>query len=156
VVPLDRSFERFDADIAGRPKLISGNTQILFERMRVSENCVLNLKNKSHSITAKITVPESGAAGVIITQGGGVGGWALYAHEGRLKYCYNFFGIEYYCVTADEPIPVGEHQMWIEFAYDGGGMAKGGNVTLYHDSKAVGSGRVEETEPMVFSADETG
>jgi hypothetical protein len=73
--------------------------------MRVSENCVVNLKNKSHSATAEVTVPESGAAGVIVTQGGSVGGWSLYVHEGRLKYCYNFFGIEYYIVSADEPIP---------------------------------------------------
>ncbi|MDT7766167.1 MAG: hypothetical protein QOC63_5587 [Mycobacterium sp.] len=155
VVPIDdRSFERFDADIAGRPKLIEGNTQILFSGMRVSENCVLNLKNKSHSATAEVTVPEAGAAGVIVTQGGGVGGWSLYAHEGRLKYCYNFFGIQYYIVTADEPIPVGKHQMRMEFKYDGGGLAKGGDVTLYYDGKAVGTGRVEQTEPMAFSADE--
>jgi arylsulfatase len=122
--------------------------------MRVSENCVLNLKNKSHSATAEVTVPEAGAAGVIVTQGGGVGGWSLYAHEGRLKYCYNFFGIQYYIVTADEPIPVGKHQMRMEFKYDGGGLAKGGDVTLYYDGKAVGTGRVEQTEPMAFSADE--
>ena len=108
VVPLDdRSFERINPDHrrAG-PQLIRGNTQLLFAGMRVSENCVLTLKNKSHSVTANITVPESGANGVIVTQGGSVGGWSLYAHEGRLKYCYNFFGIEYYVVAADEPIPI--------------------------------------------------
>jgi arylsulfatase A-like enzyme len=155
VVPLDdRSFERFDADIAGRPKLIEGDTQVLFSGMRVSENCVVNVKNKSHTVTAQVTVPESGAAGVIITQGGGVGGWSLYAHEGWLKYCYNFFGINYYMTTADEPIPAGKHELKMEFAYDGGGMGKGGNVTLYYDGRAVGTGRVEQTEPMAFSADE--
>jgi len=122
--------------------------------MRVSENCVLNLKNKSHSVTAEVTVPEAGAAGVIATQGGGVGGWSLYAHEGRLKYCYNFFGIQYYMVTADEPIPAGKHQLRMEFTYDGGGLAKGGDVTLYCDGTAVGTGRVEQTEPLAFSADE--
>jgi arylsulfatase A-like enzyme len=155
VVPLDdRSFERFDADIAGRPKLIEGDTQVLFSGMRVSENCVVNVKNTSHMVTAQVTVPESGAAGVIVTQGGGVGGWSLYAHEGRLKYCYNFFGINYYMTTADEPIPAGKHELKMEFAYDGGGMGKGGNVTLYCDGRAVGTGRVEQTEPMAFSADE--
>jgi arylsulfatase len=155
VVPLDdRSFERFDADIAGRPKLIEGDTQVLFSGMRVSENCVLNVKNKSHSVTAEVTVPESGAGGVIVTQGGGVGGWSLYVHEGRLKYCYNFFGIEYYIVTADEPLPAGKHELKMEFAYDGGGMGQGGNVTLYCDGKAVGTGRVDKTQPMAFSADE--
>jgi hypothetical protein len=155
VVPLDdRSFERFDADIAGRPKLIEGDSQVLFSGMRVSENCVVNVKNKSHTVTAQVTVPESGAAGVIITQGGGVGGWSLYAHEGRLKYCYNFFGINYYITAADQPIPAGKHELKMKFTYDGGGMAKGGNVTLYYDGKAVGTGRVEQTEPMAFSADE--
>ena len=155
VLPIDdRSFERFDADIAGRPKLIKGTSQLLFSGMRVSENCVVNVKNKSHSVTAAVTVPESGAAGVIVTQGGAVGGWALYAHEGRLKYCYNFFGIQHYFVTADEPIPAGKHELRMDFSYDGGGMAKGGDITLYYDGTAVGNGRVEQTEPMAFSADE--
>ena len=155
VVPLDdRSYDRINPDIAGRPQLIRGNSQLLFSGMRVAEMCVLTLKNKSHSVTANVTVPESGANGVIITQGGHVGGWSLYAHEGTLRYCYNFLGIEHYFVTADKPIPAGKHQLRMEFAYDGGGLAKGGNVTLYYDGEAVGSGRVEQTQPMAFSADE--
>jgi arylsulfatase len=83
-----------------------------------------------------------------------VGGWTLYAHDGRLKYCYNFFGIEHYMITADTPIPAGKHQVRMEFKYDGGGLGKGGDVTLSYDGEAVGNGRVEKTEPMVFSADE--
>jgi arylsulfatase A-like enzyme len=155
VVPLDdRSFERINPDIAGRPQLISGDTQLLFSGMRVSENCILNMKNKSHSVTARLEVPDSGAGGVIVTQGGSVGGWSLYVHEGRLKYCYNFFGIEYYIVVADRPVPAGRHDVRMEFAYDGGGLAKGGMVTLYYDRTVVGTGRVERTEPMGFSADE--
>ena len=155
VVPLDdRSFERINPDIAGRPQLIRGNSQLLFSGMRVSENCILNLKNKSHNVTAQLAVPETGVSGVIVTQGGMVGGWTLYAYEGRLKYCYNFFGIQYFMVTADQPIPAGEHQVRMEFAYDGGGLAKGGNVTLYYDGQPVGKGRVEITQPMAYSADE--
>jgi len=155
VVPLDdRGFERINADIAGRPQLIRGNTQLLFDGMRVSENCVLTLKNKSYSVTANIVVPKSGANGVIITQGGSVGGWSLYAHEGKLKYCFNFFGIEHYITSATKAIPKGKHQVRMEFKYDGGGLAKGGDVTLYYDGKPVGSGRVEQTQPMGYSADE--
>ena len=155
VVPLDdRGFERINPDIAGRPQLIRGNTQLLFQGMRVSEWCVLTLKNKSHSVTANLVVPETGANGVIITQGGSVGGWSLYAHEGTLRYCFNFFGIEHYIVSADTPIPVGKHQVRMEFAYDGGGLAKGGDVTLYYDGQRVGAGRVEKTIPMGYSADE--
>jgi arylsulfatase A-like enzyme len=155
VVPLDdRGFERINSDLAGRPQLIRGNSQLLFSGMRVSENCILNMKNKSHSVTADIVVPDGDASGVIVTQGGQVGGWSLYAHDGRLKYCYNFFGIQYFIVAADEPLPTGKHQVRMEFAYDGGGLAKGGTVTLYHDGKPVGEGRVEITIPMGFSADE--
>jgi arylsulfatase A-like enzyme len=155
VVPLDdRGFERVNPDIAGRPQLIQGNTQLLFAGMRVAEMCVLTLKNKSHSVTAELTVPPKGAKGVIITQGGSVGGWTLYAKDGKLKYCYNFFGIEHYFAEADTPIPPGKHQVRMEFKYDGGGLAKGGDVTLYYDGKAVGKGRVDKTQPMGYSADE--
>ncbi len=110
----------------------------------------MNVKNKSHSVTAQLVVPETAVSGVIATQGGMVGGWTLYAHEGRLKYCYNFFGIQHFMVTADQPIPAGEHQVRMEFAYDGGGLAKGGDVTLYYDGQPVGKGRVEITQPMAF------
>jgi len=155
VVPLDdRGFERINPDIAGRPQLIRGNSQRLFSGMRVSEWCVLTIKNKSHAVTADLVVPKGGAEGVIVTQGGSAGGWTLYSHEGRLKYCYSFFGIEHFMVTASKKIPAGKHQVRMEFAYDGGGLGKGGTVTLYYDGKAVGAGRVEHTQPMAFSADE--
>ena len=155
VVPLDdRGFERINPDIAGRPQLLEGNTQLLFSGMRVAEGCVLSVKNKSHAVTADVDVPESGVSGVIATQGGSAGGWTLYVHDGRLTYCYNFFGIDHFIVRADTPVPAGKHQVRMEFAYDGGGLAKGGTVTLYHDGTAVGSGRVERTQPMGYSADE--
>jgi arylsulfatase A-like enzyme len=155
VVPLDdRGFERINPDIAGRPQLISGKTQLLFSGMRVSEGCVLVLKNKSHSVTAEVSIPDGGAQGVIITQGGSVGGWVLYAHEGKLKYCYNFFGIKHYFAEAGTAIPPGKHQVRMEFKYDGGGLAKGGDITLYYDGKPVGKGRVDQTQPMGYSADE--
>lgn len=155
VVPLDdRGFERINPDIAGRPQLIRGNSQLLFPGMRVSEGSTISIKNKSHQVSAELTVPGGGAAGVIVTQGGQVGGWSLYVHDGRLKYCYNFFGIQHFIIAADEPLPAGKHQVRMEFAYDGGGLAKGGTVTLYCDGKSVGSGRVEATIPMGYSADE--
>ena len=94
-LPLDdRTFERFNPDLAGRPQLIQGKSQILFGGMgRLTENSILSTKNKSYSITADVEVPASGAEGVIIAQGGNTNGWSLYAKGGKLKYCYNFFGI---------------------------------------------------------------
>jgi arylsulfatase A-like enzyme len=158
VFPLDdRRVERFNPDLAGRPQLIRGNRQLLFGGMgRLTENSVVNIKNKSHSITAQIVVPDRGAQGVIIAQGGAFGGFSLYAtDDGRPAYCYNLFGLQRFNVYGDQPIPAGEHQVRAEFAYDGGGLAKGGTVSLYVDGAKVGEGRVEATQPMLFSADET-
>jgi hypothetical protein len=157
VFPLDdRRVERFNPDLAGRPQLIRGRSQLLFGGMgRLSENSVVNIKNKSHAVTAQVLVPEAGADGVIVSQGGAFGGWALYAGGGRPAYCYNLFGLQRFKVYGDQPIPAGEHQVRAEFAYDGGGLGKGGTVTLYVDGAKAGEGRVEATVPMAFSADET-
>jgi len=156
VLPLDeRRIERFNSDLAGRPVLIKGNSQILFGSMgRLSENSVINVKNKSHSVTAEIVVPTTGVEGVIVAQGGNAGGWSLYAKGGKLKYCYNLFGIQQFYVESAGMLPSGEHQVRMEFAYDGGGLAKGGTVSLYVDGKKVGEGRVAATEPMLFSSDD--
>jgi arylsulfatase A-like enzyme len=156
VLPLDdRGIERANPDMAGRPLLIKGKTQILFGSMgRLSENSVVNIKNKSHSVTAEIEVPKSGAEGVIIAQGGNIGGWSLYAKNGKLKYCYNLLGINYFYAESKDSLPPGQHQVRMEFAYASGGLGKGGTVSLYVDGKKVGEGKVASTAAMVFSADD--
>jgi arylsulfatase A-like enzyme len=157
VLPLDdRRVERFNSDLAGRPTLIRGNSQLLFGGMgRLNENVVINIKNKSHVVTAELTVPEGGANGVIVAQGGAFAGWSLYVKDGRPKYAYNLFGIHHFHVDSDTEIPPGTHQVRMEFTYDGGGLAKGGDVALYLDGAKTGEGRVEGTVPMLFSGDET-
>jgi arylsulfatase len=157
VLPLDdRTAERFDPGMAGRPTLIRGNSQLFFAGMgRLSENSVVSIKNKSFSVTAEVDVPSGGAEGVIIAQGGRFGGWCVYVKDGKAKFVYNVLGIQEFATAADAPVPEGTHQVRVEFAYDGGGLAKGGDVTLFYDGTAVGKGRVGATQPMVFSADET-
>ena len=119
----------------GGPTLVKGNSQLLFGGMgRLTRELVLNLKNKSHAVTAEIVVPEGGAEGVIIAQGGAFGGWSLYA-QGRQADVL---------LQPARPAALqdrgrrarsrpGTHQVRMEFAYDGGGLAKGGTVTLYVD-----------------------
>jgi arylsulfatase A-like enzyme len=157
VLPMDdRTAERANAEIAGRPTLIHGNTQQFFPGMgRLSENSVVNIKNKSFAVTAEVDLRNGGAEGVIIAQGGRFGGWSLYAKGGKATFVYNVLGVQEFATEANAPIPEGTHQVRMEFAYDGGGLAKGGDVTLYYDGEAVGTGRVEATQAMIFSADET-
>jgi arylsulfatase len=157
VFPLDdRKAERANPDLAGRPAVVRGNTQLLYPGMRrLSENTVINTKNKSHSVTAELEVPAGGAKGVIVAQGGNMGGWVLYVHEGKLKYHYNFLGLLHSDVTASLPLPAGKHQVRMEFAYDAGGLGKGSTVTLFLDGKKVAEGRIERTTALFFSMDET-
>jgi len=158
VLPMDdRGAERFNSDLAGRPVLIRGNSQVLASGMGgLNENGIINVKNKSHSVTAQLEIPEDARAnGAIISQGGIGGGWMLYAKDGTLTYLYNFIGLRQFVVRATEKLTAGTHQVRMEFAYDGGGLAKGGDVTLFIDGKAAGNGRVEQTAPIVFSCDET-
>ena len=157
VLPLDdRRVERFNSDIAGRPELVKGNSQMLFGGMgRLTENSVINLKNKSHAVTAEIVVPDGGANGVIIAQGGAFAGWALYLHEGKPAFCHNLLSLQRFKVYGDKPVAAGTHQVRMEFDYDGGGLAKGGNITLYVDGTKCGEGRANATVPMIYSADET-
>jgi arylsulfatase len=157
VLPMDdRTAERVNPDIAGRPTLIRSDSQLFFPGMgRLSENSVVSIKNKSFSVTAEVVVPDGGAEGVIIAQGGRFGGWSVYAKNGKAKFVYNVLGIQEFTTESDVAIPAGTHQVRAEFAYDGGGLAKGGDVTLYFDGTGVGNGRVGATQPMIFSADET-
>jgi hypothetical protein len=115
----------------------------------------LNVKNKSKTITAEIEVPEDGAHGAILVQGGRFGGWGLYVNNGVPAYGYNFLGLQRFTVAAKEKLKPGKATITFDFAYDGGGLAKGGTGTLYVNGKQVAQGRIERTQPMIFSADET-
>lgn len=157
-LPLDdRRAERFDPDRAGRPQLIKGKTQIMYGGMgRLTESSVLNIKNKTHAITCEFTVPEGGGSGTVVAQGGRFGGWSIYLMpDGRPAYCYNLFGLERFKAIGEQPVNGGEHQIRVEFDYDGGGVGKGGDATLYLDGTEVASSRIDATVPAMFSADET-
>jgi hypothetical protein len=159
VLPLDdRSVERLNPDMAGRPTLVQGTSQLLFDGMTgIQENCMLNLKNKSHAVTAEVGVPEGGARGVIINEGGWSGGWALYVDgQGRPAFHHDWFDLERTSVTGEAPLAPGTRQLRMEFTYDGGGVGKGGAIALFVDGQPVGSGRVARTAAYNYSLCETG
>jgi arylsulfatase len=156
VLPLDdRAVERLSAELAGRPSIAKGTRQTFYPGMaRISEASVLDVKNKSFQVTAQLVVPEGGASGTIVAQGGAYGGWGLLLHEGSARFVYNLFGVNVFVTDATETVSAGEHQVRAEFAYAGGGFAKGGEVNLYYDGQKVGAGRILVTQPMAFSATE--
>jgi arylsulfatase len=158
VLPIDdRSIERMNAELAGRPDLMGDRTSLtLGEGMKgMSENVFINIKNRSVTLTADVEVPQGGANGVVLAQGGRVGGFSLYFKGGRPMYHYNWLGMERFTVAAPEALPAGKATVRFEFAYDGGGLGKGGLGTLFVNDRKVAEGRIEKTQPMFFSADET-
>ncbi|MBO0759387.1 MAG: sulfatase-like hydrolase/transferase, partial [Bradyrhizobiaceae bacterium] len=158
VFPLDdRSIERFVPSMAGRPDLLAGRTsQTLYSGMtHMNENTVLDIKNKSHVVTAEITVANAEASGAIIAQGGRFGGWGLYLRRGVPAHCYNYLGFERVYARATQPLTPGKHTVRYEFKYDGGGVGKGGTGRLFVDGPQVGEARLSRTVPFIFSADAT-
>jgi arylsulfatase len=159
VLPLDdRTFERFNASIAGRPDLMGDRTSLtVYPGMtHMTENAFINVKNRSHTITAEVEIPQGGAEGVILAQGGRFAGWSLYMKERRVSYVHNWVGLERYTITAPDPLAPGKATIRYEFAYDGGDKpGAGGTGTIFVNGQKVAEGRIDNTTPFLFSADET-
>jgi arylsulfatase len=153
----DRVFERLDAASVGRPDLMGGRTSMtLADGMSgMMESVFINVKNRSKTITAEVDVPQGGATGTILAQGGRFGGWALYVKDGVPAYDYNFLGLKQTSITAGKPLAPGKATVKFDFAYDGGGPGKGGMGSLYVNGEKVAEGRIEHTQAGLFSADET-
>jgi arylsulfatase len=158
VLPMDdRVFERLDAAAVGRPDLMAGRTSLtLAEGMTgMLEGVFINVKNRSKVVTAEVDVPEGGANGTVIAQGGRFGGWSLYVRDGVPAYDYNFLGLQRTSVASSKKLPAGKSELRFEFDYDGGGSAKGGQGRLFVNGEKVAEGRIPATQPGMFSADET-
>ncbi|HET8732379.1 MAG TPA: arylsulfatase [Anaeromyxobacteraceae bacterium] len=157
VLPIDdRLVERLNARLAGRPDLMGERTSLtLYPGMiGLLEDVFMSVKNRSVSVTADLVVPRGGGGGAILAQGGRFGGWALHMKDGRLVYSYNYLGLERSSVASRNPVPPGPAKVRMEFAYDGGGIGKGGNVTLFVNGKKEGQGRVARTQAIAFSAED--
>ncbi|WP_262891392.1 arylsulfatase [Algibacter mikhailovii] len=157
VYPLDdRLYERFNAKIAGRPDLMGDRKSLtLAQGMEgMLENTFLNVKNSSKTIDANVSL-KGQDKGIILCQGGKFGGWALYMNNGKPAYTYNYFGLESYTIESTKDIKSDKANIKLQFDYDGNGTGKGGVAKLYVDGDLVAEGRIEKTQPAVFSADET-
>ena len=139
-----------------RPDLMAGRTSLTVHQgmTGMSENVFINVKNRSHTITAEVEIPKNGANGVILAQAGRFGGWSLYLKDGKPTYTYNWIGLQRYTVAAKQALPAGKATIRFEFAYDGGDLGKGGVGTLFVNGKSVATGRIEQTQCCAFSADE--
>jgi arylsulfatase len=155
VLPLDNSkVERLD--VSNRPSNIRGLNEFTYYdgMVRIPEGSAPDLKNKSFGISAVVDIPEDGAEGVLMTQGGRFAGVGLYVLEGRPVFTYNLCGVERYTVAGEEPLEPGKHVITLDFNYEGG-IGAGGEATLTVDGEEVGSGEFPRTIAFRMSLDET-
>jgi arylsulfatase len=139
-----------------RPTLASGNKSVYGPgTVRLVEDSILDIKNRSFSITAEVENPNGKAEGMLATLGGETGGYALMVRKGRPTFLYNWIGLERYSITSSERLPKGKSEVRFDFVYDGGGAGKGGTGTLSINGKKMGSGRIAKTVPIYFSTDDT-
>ncbi|WP_216665537.1 arylsulfatase [Pseudoruegeria sp. HB172150] len=156
-LPLDwRGAERFSAELTGKPNLAGDRTSFTYfgPLAGLPESSAPDLKNKSFSVTANVEIGD-GANGMIFTQGGNTGGWAFYLQDGTLKTAHNYIDVEVFLVESDSSVAAGEHELKMDFAYDGGDeTGGGGTVTLSVNGETVGTGTVERTTPFKYSLSE--
>jgi arylsulfatase len=133
-----------------RPSLIAGRTDFTYyPGTRIPEPSAANTKNTSHTITATIEVPQGGADGVLVAEGGAAGGYTLYIKDGKPVYEYNYMAHARYKVASSETLSLGPAVIRVDFKYDGG-VGKGGTAALFINDKKVGEGRIEKTCPSRF------
>jgi arylsulfatase len=156
-LPLDdRRHLRFNPALAGRPELMEGRTSVTLYRgmEEIGEAAFLNLKNRSHSITAEVEIPEGGGNGVLVAQGGRFAGWSLYVRDGRPIYVHNWLGKERYTVAAAERLPAGPAVIRYQFTYEGKGIGGAGKGEMLVDGRKVAEGAIPHTVPLFFSLDD--
>jgi arylsulfatase len=145
-----------NAELMGRPSLVRGRSEITYYpgTIAVPDAAAPPMCNKSWTITAELEVPDGKANGMIVTHGGLEGGYGLYLRDGRPTFVYNFLSVERFTFTAKSALPKGKHTLVVDFKYDGGGMGKGGEITLTADGKNIASGRLPKSIPIQFSLGE--
>jgi hypothetical protein len=153
VLPLDsRKIVRLSAELQGRPNPTSGRSQFVYYpgTEALPSGSAPNLLNKSFSITAEVEATGATTEGVVFAMGGGDGGYGIYVEKGQPVFAANFLGRNTVRAKGGEPLPSGKVKLRAEFAYDGGGMGKGGAMALFVNDKQVAQGRIEQTLPMTL------
>ena len=157
VLPIDdRRSERFNPATAGRPDIMGARTSLTVYpgMVGMAENAFINVKNRSHTITADVELANATTNGVIIAQAGRFGGWTLFMKEGKLHYEYNFFGVERTKIASTAPLAAGKHVLKFQYEIDQPKPGTGGKCILLVDDKKVAEGHIPKTQPFAFSGDE--
>ena len=161
VLPLDNS--ALTRIVTPRPSPAAGRKTFTYsgEHAGIPNGSEPSILQRSYAITAEVEIPEGGAEGMIVTQGGRFGGYGLLLSKGELGigrgkpvFLYNLLDLKRE-VWAGPELKSGKHTLVFDFKFDGGGFGKGGTGTLLVDGKEVDKKHIENTVPFIFQWDET-
>jgi arylsulfatase A-like enzyme len=161
VLPLDNStLGRWNAP---RPNLTAGRTVFTYsgELSGVPASAAPRILDKSYIITAEVEIPDGGAEGMIVTEGGRFGGYGLFLSkgefgvgQGKVVFLYNLLDLKRTTWEGPELEP-GKHTIVFDFKSAGEGLGKGGTGVLSVDGKEVARNSMDHTTPVTFPEDET-
>jgi arylsulfatase len=161
VLPLDNSsLARWNTP---RPSLTAGRTVFTYAGplSGTPNSAAPSILDKSYTITAEVTIPEGGAEGMIVTQGGRFGGYGLFLSKGefgvgrgKVVFLYNLLDLKRTIWEGPE-LSAGKHTLVFDFKAEGQGLGKGGTGVLYVDGREVARNSLEHTTPITFPEDET-
>jgi arylsulfatase len=155
VLPLDnRTLSRF---IQPKPSATGGRTVFTYtgELSNTPKGGAPFVLDRSYTITAEVEMPQGGADGILVTDGGRFGGYGFYILKGKPVFVYNYVNVERFRWEAKDALAPGKHTLVFDFSYDGIGFGLGGRGTLKVDGKAVDAKTIPKTLPFLFPEDET-
>jgi len=109
--------------------------------------------NTSYTITSEVEVAAN-SNGVMVAQGGRFGGFSFYVKGGKPMFTYNYLGLQSFNIASTQSLKPGKHTIVYDFKYDGDGLGKGGVGSITIDGAKAGEGRIEKTQPGIFSVDD--
>jgi len=153
VFPLDNEgFQRF---LQPRPSGSAGMTEFIYDSpISIELGAMPPYLARDFRITADIDIPQGGAEGMLMTEGGRFNGWGLYLLKGKPVFTYNLLNIERFRWEGVQTILPGRHMVVFDFKYDGPGLAKGGTGVLTVDGAEVAKQTIPHTVPAVETLDE--
>jgi hypothetical protein len=139
------------AIVADRPRLSEPRDHHVYRPGGpVTSTMAVDVRNRSHSITAETTIPPGGAEGVLVAHGGRFGGYAFYVQDRRLHYHYNLHTLERTSISSESEIPDCDITLSLTFDTPGGGHSPA-DITLFVNGDPVGSGTVPKITLHTFT-----
>ncbi|MHB8669661.1 MAG: arylsulfatase, partial [Acidimicrobiales bacterium] len=148
VLPLDN--RPFSAFVLERPVSPPERDRYVYYpgTSAVPEVVAVNVKNRSHRVTAGVELGEAGAEGVLMAQGSLLGGWSLYLKDGEFRYVHSYVGLEEHRISAPVELGPGSHSLAFQFTKTGEHRGTG---RLLVDGRVVGQGDIPRFTPTRFS-----